>query len=392
VNNTFGTKGVVENCHFLKEISDATKIREKIGDVFETASLPGITEDEKKKLLSFLVVGGGPTGVEFAAELADFLHTDVAKWYSELIPFVSIKLVHSPDHLLNTYDAKISQFTEKQFNKTNIEVLVNSRVLEVRPGEVEVMDKTKKEKYILPFSLCVWSTGIAPAPLIEKLAPKIAAQNHSKLLVTDSFLRVKGIKDVFALGDCSTVSRPKLMSKFMDLFEASDVDRDGSLTRAEFLDMITKYTPDYPQLAMYGKKVDDMFSDFDEDKDGKMTSAEFEKMLKVADTKLKSLPATAQVASQQGKYLAKFLNSANDVNHDSAPGFGHFQYRHKGQFAYVGGNAAVAEIGNSKLSGFWAWWLWRGVYLSEQISTRNKTLVAFNWAHTIVFGRDISRF
>ena len=63
---------------------DAIDIRRKLADLFETASLPGVPEEEQRKMLSVLVVGGGPTGVEFAAELHDFLREDVPRLYPAL--------------------------------------------------------------------------------------------------------------------------------------------------------------------------------------------------------------------------------------------------------------------------------------------------------------------
>ena len=75
--NTFGTPGVREHAVFLKEVDDALTIRGRLADLFETASLPGVSDEERREMLSVLVVGGGPTGVEFAAELHDFLKDDV---------------------------------------------------------------------------------------------------------------------------------------------------------------------------------------------------------------------------------------------------------------------------------------------------------------------------
>jgi NADH:ubiquinone reductase (non-electrogenic) len=90
VNNTFGTPGVGtlhlrrENpdrflfyvflglekyAHFLKSIEDAVSIRSRLMDAFESANYPGVPDEEKRRLLRFVVVGGGPTGVEYAAEL-----------------------------------------------------------------------------------------------------------------------------------------------------------------------------------------------------------------------------------------------------------------------------------------------------------------------------------
>ena len=65
------TPGVDKHAHFLKEISDARRIRSAISDAFESAMAPAQSEEEIKRLLHFVVVGGGPTGVEFAAEVCE---------------------------------------------------------------------------------------------------------------------------------------------------------------------------------------------------------------------------------------------------------------------------------------------------------------------------------
>lgn len=91
------------NCSWisLKEVEDALKIRRTVIDLFERASLPSLPVEEKKKLLSFVVVGGGPTGVEFAAELHDFVHEDISKLYPSLKEYVKITLLEAGDHILN---------------------------------------------------------------------------------------------------------------------------------------------------------------------------------------------------------------------------------------------------------------------------------------------------
>lgn len=85
----------------LKEVDEALKIRHTVVDLFERASLPSLPVEEKKKLLSFVVVGGGPTGVEFAAELHDFVLEDMAKLYPSLKDYVKITLLEAGDHILN---------------------------------------------------------------------------------------------------------------------------------------------------------------------------------------------------------------------------------------------------------------------------------------------------
>lgn len=126
-NNTFKTPGVEQHCHFLKEIDDAQSIRNVIIDLVETASIPGQTEEERRRLLHFVIVGGGPTGVEFAAEVRDFLREDVAKIYPGIEKDTRVTLVQSQDHVLNTYDQQISSYTEERFKMDGINLITNSR-------------------------------------------------------------------------------------------------------------------------------------------------------------------------------------------------------------------------------------------------------------------------
>ena len=132
-NNTFNTPGVEQNCHFLKSVNDVRQIRNSIVDCFETAAIKGQSEQDIKRLLHFVVVGGGPTGevmtnlficrtismnehenpycvfagVEFAAELRDFVTEDLKKQYPGLTEHARITLVHSRDHILNNYDEQV---------------------------------------------------------------------------------------------------------------------------------------------------------------------------------------------------------------------------------------------------------------------------------------------
>jgi len=149
-----------------------------------------------------------------------------------------------------------------------------------------------------------------------------------------------------------------------------------------------KVMPIYPQLSEYGKRVKDLFEEGDINKDGVLSLQEFQDLLKSVDSHLKNYPATAQVAAQQGVYLANLFNSRAKNQSKERP----FIYKHKGSLAYVGGNSAVAEVGQWRLGGFATWWMWRSIYLTKQFSFRNRMLVCSDWFRTIVFGRDNSRF
>lgn len=85
----------------VQEVEDAQKIRRTVIDSFEKASLPNLSDEERKRILHFVVVGGGPTGVEFAAELHDFVNEDLVKLYPMVKESVRITLLEAADHILN---------------------------------------------------------------------------------------------------------------------------------------------------------------------------------------------------------------------------------------------------------------------------------------------------
>ena len=86
--------------YILQEVEDAQKIRRSVMDCFERATLPDLDEEERKRTLHFVVVGGGPTGVEFAAELHDFVSEDLAKLYPTIQDLVKITVIEHGEHIL----------------------------------------------------------------------------------------------------------------------------------------------------------------------------------------------------------------------------------------------------------------------------------------------------
>jgi NADH:ubiquinone reductase (non-electrogenic) len=106
-----------------------------------------------------------------------------------------------------------------------------------------------------------------------------------------------------------------------------------------------------------------------------------------ATIKDQELPETAQVAQQQGTYLANALNRKAKDQIVSP-----FSYRYMGMLAYIGRRRALADFKNMKLKGLIIWIFWRAIYLTKLVSRKNKILVIFDWFKTSLFGRDISRF
>lgn len=197
VSNTFGVPGVEEHAIFLKDLSDARAIRQRIVSCLEQASTPGLPNDERKRLLQFVIVGGGPTGVEFAAELHDFLHKDIHKWYPDLTNEVGIFLLEARNQILNSFHVTLGIYAEKLFRRKGIEVLTNTTVKALEPGRVLLSDNSE-----IPSGLVIWSTGIGPTPFVEKL--ELPKDNASRLLTDNSF-RLKGRSDIYAIGDAAVI-------------------------------------------------------------------------------------------------------------------------------------------------------------------------------------------
>jgi NADH dehydrogenase FAD-containing subunit len=198
-SSTHGVPGL-EHAFQLKTVPDAQAIRRRIIDNLELASLPTTTAEMRKRLLSFVVCGGGPTGVEFAAELADMMSEDgisYVSFFSSPCPALarelfadaspqitppsaqypkllrqemSIHIIQSRDHILNTYSEKISEYAEAKFKREDINVVVNARVQKVTPDSVTVSVKDPKDpdakpKILdIPSGFTLWSTGIAMNP------------------------------------------------------------------------------------------------------------------------------------------------------------------------------------------------------------------------------------
>mmetsp|Transcript_31778 Transcript_31778/g.123292 ORF Transcript_31778/g.123292 Transcript_31778/m.123292 type:complete len:255 (+) Transcript_31778:1389-2153(+) len=253
---------------------------------------------------------------------------------------------------------------------------------------------------------------------------------------------------MYAMGDCSSIQMPKV--------GVANLVPDGTkeLGFDEFAALLKDRMHEYPQvrtghdtssrlwlssncwlkkdllfpshkfqLESYAQQVKASFEKADLNGDGKLQISELKVLLDEADKLLRPLPATAQVANQEGKFLAQHLNKlalGNDAN-DLEP----FRYRHLGSLAYVGGDKAVIDFsgrlirvcpvlrvarihsslffgdagtglfqkffGLEPINGRGAFYLWRSFYLTEMVTLRTKILLAFDWLRSKLFGRDISR-
>jgi len=408
-SNPHGVDGL-ENCHFLKDIDDARKIKNKVLTNLESACLPTTTDEERRRLLSFVVCGGGPTGVEFAAELFDLLNEDLTTVFPKIIRNeISVHLIQSRGHILNTYDEALSKYAEARFDRDQVDVLTNSRVKEVRPDRILFTQKDSSGKTItkeLPMGFCLWSTGVSQTEFSQRIAAALGtAQSNQHALETDTHLRLNGtpLGDVYAIGDCATVQNnvaDHLVTFLRTLaFEKGKDPETMHVTFSEWREVAQRVRRRFPQAADHLKRLDKLFAAYDKDESGTLDFGELRELLSQIDSKLTSLPATAQRAHQQGQYLAHKFNKmaraapgllANDVKDgdlDEAV-YKAFEYHHLGSLAYIG-NSAVFDLGGgwSFTGGLWAVYAWRSVYFAQSVSLRTRALLAMDWAKRALFGR-----
>lgn len=406
--NPHGVKGL-EYCNFLKTIEDARLIKRKVLNNMEKACLPTTSDEERRRLLSFVISGGGPTGVEFAAELYDMLNEDLLRSFPRILRNeVSVHVIQSRSHILNTYDEALSVYAEKRFEHDAVEVLTNARVKEVQEDKIVFSQKNEEGKVItkeLPMGFCLWSTGVSQTEFCQTLAKKLGdAQPNKHALETDTHLRLVGtpLGDVYAIGDCSTVQNNIADNLVYFLkgmaWEKGKDPKDMRVTFAQWKEIAVKLRKRFPQASNHLRRLDKLFEAYDKDKSGTLDFGEMHELLMQIDSKLTSLPATAQRANQQGVYLGKKFNKiaqavpgfrANEVDYgdlDDAV-YKAFDYHHMGSLAYVG-NAAIFDFNGLNFSGgLMAVYLWRSVYFAQSVSFRTRLLLTMDWTKRALFGR-----
>ena len=175
--NTFGVPGVREHCLFLKQIADADALRQGLGNCFERANLPTLSDAERRRALSFAVVGAGPTGVEFCGELLDFLESEALAFYPKLVGEASVTLLEATTTVLGAFDASLRDVAVGELEKSRngggirgVDIRLGAAVTEVNGTHVLLGGDDP-----LPYGLCVWATGNGPTRVVTDTLKALAS-------------------------------------------------------------------------------------------------------------------------------------------------------------------------------------------------------------------------
>jgi NADH dehydrogenase len=295
-NNYFGKQDWQRCAPGLKTIEDATDIRRRILVAFERAEKR--SGPDRDRCLTFVVVGGGATGVEMAGAISELSRHTLRKDFRNFDPATTrIILVEGHDRVLPPYSQKLSHKAEKALNRLGVEVWTSSKVKDIQPDHVMVERGGTQQR--IDTETVVWGAGVRGSPLGKLLADATGASiDKGGRVIVQPDLTVPGHPNIYVIGD-----------------------------------------------------------------------------LAAATSNGKPVPGVAQGAIQEGKFAARAilqrLAGKTDV--------GSFVYWDKGNMATIGRNAAVAEVGMFKFTGFIAWLAWLFVHILYLISFSNRLMVLFQW-------------
>jgi NADH dehydrogenase len=295
--------GMPEHAFLIKNVGDAMFLRTTLLGRIEEANLESRT-DVKRRLLTFVVVGGGYSGVETAGHILDLFQSIRVYYPNVAADDVKVHLVHSEDHLLPTLSRKLGEYSARKLQSRGLIVVLKQMVKSVTANRVYLSSGD-----VIETNTVISTVGNAPHPLVTKLCADFKLENVKGSLLTESTGQVKGQPNLWAAGDCAA----------------------------------------FPAVA--GGYC----------------------------------PKTAQFAIRQGNLIG-----CNIARQGRGEKLDPLSFKGLGEMASIGHHIAVADILGFQFSGFFAWWLWRTVYLAKLPRLDRKIRVMLDWTLDLFFPRDLN--
>jgi NADH:ubiquinone reductase (H+-translocating) len=216
VNNYFGNRSLEERSLGLKELPEAMTLRNRVLERLEQARWAG-SDEERRTLLTFAVVGGGPTGVEYAGALSELVRLVLRRDFRDFdLSQARVLLLEGSDQLLGAFDPSLSEAALRSLRHKRVEVSLRALVKEVRPGEIELTDGRR-----IAAGSIVWTAGVRGSDVGRMLGVEPDRQGRVPVEPT---LQVAGRPEVLVIGDLAGLDRlPMLIPVAMQ--EAKHVAR-----------------------------------------------------------------------------------------------------------------------------------------------------------------------
>jgi len=195
VSANYGVPGVAEHAFELKSLADAVALRSHVLRTFEQAATDPAHVAEG--LLTIVISGGGPTGVELAGGLAELFASVFRKDYPNLdVRRARIVLVEMADRLLGTFAPRLSSRAHRSLTRRGVEVVLGLGVDKVEADAVHLSDGTR-----IPAGTLVWTAGVEASPLARSLGVSVGRGGR---IVVNPDLSLPDHPEVFAVGDIAT--------------------------------------------------------------------------------------------------------------------------------------------------------------------------------------------
>jgi len=194
--NFFGNKNIEKHALTIKTLGDAIVMRNHIISMLESAD----QEDDPNvlsKLMTFVVVGGGFSGVETVGEINDFVKESVNEFYRNIDPEkIKIILVSAGEKILPEI-GDLGEYAMESLTKNGVEIIKNTKLVDAEADHI-LLDNGMKISY----ATLIWAGGVTVDPVISKLETEHSPRGN---VVVDKFLKLKNHPNVFSLGDCALI-------------------------------------------------------------------------------------------------------------------------------------------------------------------------------------------
>lgn len=195
--NFYGNDTIEQNSLKLKDINDAVEIKKHIETVLSESNREN-DKDRKKSLNTFVIAGGGATGVELTGELVFFIREKIKKLNTKPEE-IKVYLLESNNYLLPEMKSKqCSDIALKRLTETGAEVLLNHKVLDYDGNTIKILNLDSNSEFHIQADTFVWSAGVKTNPVIEKIDVK---KDMKGRIIVDKYLNLPDYPGVFAIGD-----------------------------------------------------------------------------------------------------------------------------------------------------------------------------------------------
>jgi NADH dehydrogenase len=295
--------GMPEHAFLMKNVGDAMFLRSTIIGRIEEAYLE-TRREIRERLLTFVVVGGGFSGVETAGHMLDLFRVIPSYYPGIARTDLKVWLIHGGDHLLPTLHGKLGEYSARKLQERGLKLVLNQHVKSITANHVHLENGVE-----IGANTVISTVGNAPHPLVTSLCEASGLETMKGRILSSDTGQVKGQTHLWAIGDC-----------------AAFPDADGV------------YSPETAQFGM-------------------------------------------RQGILAGKNIARFTRGEE---------LRQFKFKGLGELASIGHHVAVAEILGLKFCGFFAWWLWRSIYLVKLPRLDRKVRVVLDWTLDLFFPRDLN--